>query len=169
MYHRRLLSSLCNKLLYMPVIRQHALAFDPSIQIGEDLRFLITYLKHVPGDSLVQINRSLYHYNRCGGTSLMSHFGRESMEEPLKDLDRLYQLLDYSEEERAQQLALDRKNIIKLRAYLIVHNVDMGWKEKRQLVLKMDPEQGKQLYRQNLILYVKERVLVLLRRIRCHF
>lgn len=169
MYHRRLLSSLCNKLLYMPIIREQGLRFDTSIQMGEDLRFLTAYLKYVPGDSVVQINRGLYHYDRCGETSLMSRFGRESMEEPLRDLENLYQLLGFGAEERTRQLALDRKDLIKLRTYLIVHNVDMRWKEKRQLILDMDLEKGKQLYRDNLILYFKEQVLALLRRTGLHF
>lgn len=165
MYHGRLLSSLCNKLLYVPIIKENLLAFDESIQMGEDLRFLTSYLKYVPGDTVAQINRGLYHYDRCGETSLMSRFGRESIEEPLKDLDSLYRLLNISEEERAQRLVADRKNQIKLRAYIIFHNVDMDWKEKKQLILDMDPENGKQLYKDNQILYIKEQVQAILRRI----
>lgn len=168
MYHGRLLSSLCNKLLYVPIIREHSLTFDISIQMGEDLRFLISYLKYVPGDTVAQINRGLYHYDRCGETSLMSRFGRESIEEPLRDLDSLYRLLGMNEEEREQRLAADRKDQVNLRAYIIFHNVDMSWKEKKQLILDMDPINGKKLYKDNQILFFKEQVLALLRRTGLH-
>lgn len=168
MYHRRLLSSLCNKLLYVPIIRQQGLTFDTAIQMGEDLRFLTAYLRYVPGDTVAQINRGLYHYDRCGETSLMSRFGRESMEEPLKDLERLYILLGMDEQERAARLAADRQAIIRLRAYIVYHNVDMSRKEKKQLILEMDPENGSRLYRDNRILYLKEQTMALLRRLGLH-
>lgn len=168
MYHRRLLSSLCNKLLYVPIIREQGLRFDTSIQMGEDLRFLTSYLRYVPGDRVAQINRGLYHYDRCGETSLMSRFGRESMEEPLKDLDRLYMLLGMDGQTRAARLAEDRQALVKLRAYIIFHNVDMPRTEKKQLILAMDPENGRKLYRDNRTLYLKEQILALLRRLGLH-
>lgn len=164
MYHKRLLSALWNKLFFVSVIKENKLMFDSSIQMGEDFRFIISYIKYISEGSVVQINRGLYHYNRCGETSLMSRFGHESIEETLKDLQALYGLLDIGEEERKNLLANDKERQLEIRAYIILHNIDMSWKEKKRLILNMDSQKGKMLYKQNKILYFKEKVLVMLRK-----
>lgn len=157
----RLLQQIWNKFFLADIIRENNIRFDTSIHMGEDFRFLLNYLQHVPGDKLSLINLPLYHYNRSSGNSLMSQFGKGNMEEPLKDAELLYRLIGVEESEIQQQLIRDRQSQLKMWAYLIMHNMGMGPAEKRRLILSLDKKQGKKLYRQNVIIRWKERILIL--------
>lgn len=165
LYHSRLLQQIWNKLFLVEVVRENHLVFDTKIQMGEDFRFLLSYLEHISGDKLVEINRPLYHYIRSSGNSLMSQFGREKIDEPLKNLERLYTLLGMSEEEKAQQLKKDYEIQIELWAYLIMHNMGMERKEKKEIILALDSQNGRNLYRRNRTIYYKERVIVFVKRL----
>ena len=165
MYHSRLLQQIWNKFFLADVVRENHLMFDTSIQMGEDFRFLLSYLEYISGDKLVEINKPLYHYIRCSGNSLMSQFGKEKLDEPLKNLERLYTLLGMRENEKLQQLEKDHETQINLWAYLIMHNMGMQHKEKKQMILNLDAQNGQKLYRKNCILYYKERVIVLAKRL----
>ena len=165
LYHGRLLQQIWNKFFLTEIVRDNHLMFDTNIHMGEDFRFLLTYLEHVPGDKLVQINKPLYHYIRCSGNSLMSQFGREKIEEPLKNLDRLYTLLGMTVEEKEQRLRQDYRAQVDLWAYLIMHNMGMRRKEKKQMILSLDAENGRSLYQKNRTVYYKERVLVFAKRL----
>lgn len=165
MYHSRLLQQIWNKLFLADIIRENHLSFDTEIHMGEDFRFLLSYLEHISGDKLVQINKPLYHYIRCSRNSLMSQFGREKFDEPLKNLERLYTYLGMSVEEKEGQLEKDRKEQCELWAYLIMHNMGMKNKEKKKMIVALDMQNGQKLYRKNKILYDKERIMVFLKRI----
>lgn len=165
LYHERLLQQIWNKFFVADVVREHHLMFDTSIHMGEDFRFLLCYLECTSGDKLVEINKPLYHYIRCSANSLMSQFGRQKLDEPLKNLEQMYTLLGMSESEKAQRLEKDRETQISLWAYLIMHNMGMRQKEKRKMILNLSPQIGRQLYRKNWILYYKERLLVLAKRL----
>ena len=165
LYHSRLLQQIWNKFFLADVVRENHLMFDTGIQMGEDFRFLLSYLEYISGDRLVEINKPLYHYIRCSGNSLMSQFGKEKLDEPLKNLERLYTLLGMSENEKSQQLEKDRETQINLWAYLIMHNMGMRHKEKKQMILNLDARGGQRLYRENWILYYKERVMLLFKRL----
>lgn len=165
LYEGRLLQQIWNKFFLTDIIKKYNLSFDTSIRMGEDFRFLLTYLEKVEGNQLVQINKPLYHYIRCSGNSLMSQFGREKIEEPLKNLDKLYKLIGMDEAERRQKLSEDYSAQKELWAYLIIHNMGMNRKEKKHMILSLDPENGEMLYRNNMALYTKERISVALKRL----
>lgn len=164
MYEGRLLQQIWNKFFLADVVRVHNLSFDTSIRMGEDFRFLLSYLERVPGNKLVRINWPLYHYIRCSGNSLMSQFGREEIHEPLKNLERLYVLIGMSEAERERKLLEDRRTQTELWAYLIMHNMGMRRQEKKKMILLLDTQNGRKLYHRNWIVYMKERILVALKR-----
>lgn len=52
---------LCNKVFDLNLIRQYGLALDESIKIGEDLLFVVQYLKHCNGGVILK-NCESYHY-----------------------------------------------------------------------------------------------------------
>ena len=164
LYHGRLLQQIWNKFFIADIIRRNSISFDTSIRMGEDFRFLLSYLGCVSADQSILLNLPLYHYIRSSGNSLMSQFGREKIEEPLKNLQQLYTLIGMEPEKMQEQLIRDREDQLGLWAYLIMHNMGMGAAEKRRLILGMDKKQGKKRYRKNLMIYWKERILVLLKR-----
>lgn len=163
-YDRNLLQQLWNKIFITKIIKDNNLKFDESISIGEDLRFILEYIKVSKLDSVILINEPLYHYMRDQKDSLMYNVGKESVEEPLKNLRTLYEIIGYDNETIEQTLANDREKQIGLYAYLILHNCGMKLSEKKKLVLALDADRGKELYRKNRNVYFKENIFKLIKR-----
>lgn len=164
LYNSRLLQQIWNKFFLSSIVHDNHIAFDTSIHMGEDFRFLLSYMECISGDKLVELNKPLYHYIRCSSNSLMSQFGKEKIDEPLKNLERLYMLLGMNREEIEMQLREDHETQINLWAYLIMHNMGMPSKEKKRMILSLDRQRGQGLYWKNMLLYYKERILVVIKR-----
>lgn len=161
-YDGRLLQQLWNKVFVTELVRSYGVRFDESISIGEDTRFILDYIQRTGVDQVCLIDRPLYHYMRDQEGSLMFRVGYESVEEPLKNLRKLYEIQGIPDLE--QRLAQDREKTVNNYAYLIMHNAGMPLAEKKRLVLALDPQAGKSLYRANRTLYIKEQLSRLLRR-----
>lgn len=157
LYDQRLLQQLWNKVFVTQWVRQHQVRFDESISIGEDTRFILDYLQRTKIHSVCLMNRPLYHYMRDQDGSLMFRVGYESVEEPIKNLRKLYEILELSDLE--QRLENDRAKLLENYAYLIMHNAGMPKKEKKRLILALDAQQGKALYKKNRSLYFKEQII----------
>lgn len=166
LYDNCLIQQLWNKLFLTEVIQKNQILFDENISIGEDFRFILEYLKVSNVENAILINKPLYHYMRDQMGSLMYHVGYESIEEPLKNLYCLYKLLGMNEESIEKALACDRKKQMELYAYLIMHNAGMKMQEKRKLIFQLDLEHGKELYRKNKMLFIKEKLSKWIRRSR---
>ncbi len=163
LYHNRLLQQLWNKVFVTQIVREHGIRFDETISIGEDTRFILDYIQKSGLDRITLINQPLYHYMRDQDGSLMFRVGYESVEEPLKNLRKLYAIMGLAPEALEQKIAADRQTQIESYAYLIMHNAGMAGPEKKRLILALDAKQGKQLYRKNLVLYLKEKIAQRLR------
>ena len=155
-YDSCLLQQLWNKVFETELIRRHQIRFDESISIGEDTRFILDYIQHTGVDTVCLIDRPLYHYMRDQDGSLMFRVGYESVEEPLKNLRKLYEIQGVTDLE--QRLAADRERTVNHYAYLIMHNAGMPMSEKKRLILKLDARNGNRLYWNSRILWIKERV-----------
>lgn len=160
LYHGRLLQQLWNKVFITELVRKHQVRFDETISIGEDTRFILDYIQRSGLQEICLINRPLYHYMRDQDGSLMFRVGYESVEEPLKNLRKLYEIMGLPNVE--QRLAEDRRKTVNSYAYLIMHNAGMPLKEKKRLIMALDHQDGKELYRVNRTLYLKERISRLL-------
>ena len=158
LYKERLLQQLWNKVFLADIIKQKKIRFDENINIGEDFRFILDYIKYGYIKQIYVIKRPLYHYMRDQEGSLMYHIGYESIEEPLKNLKQMYIIMGKKCTEIQEILKVERQRQMELYAYLIFHNYGMHLYEKKRLILQLDPEQGKILYRRNIILYYKERI-----------
>lgn len=163
LYHDRLMQQLWNKVFVNAIVQAHRVRFDESISIGEDTRFILDYIQRGGIRQIVLINRPLYHYMRDQEGSLMFRVGYESIEEPLKNLRKLYVIMGLSGQELEARLLDDRQTQLESYAYLIMHNAGMAHKEKKRLILALDKKQGNTLYRKNLLLYMKERIAQKLR------
>lgn len=163
-YDRTLLQQLWNKAFVTKIIQDNKLKFDESISIGEDLRFILEYIKVSEIQDVVFINKPLYHYMRDQDGSLMYKVGLESVEEPLKNLRSLYELIGYSKNKIKESIDSDRKKQVNLYAYLIMHNAGMKMKEKKRLIFSLDSQNGKILYKNNRNIYYKEKISKAIRR-----
>lgn len=163
LYDARLLQQLWNKMFVTAIVREQGIRFDETISIGEDTRFILDYIRRGGVDEITLINAPLYHYMRDQDGSLMFRVGYESVEEPLKNLRSLYEIMGLSGPVLESRLAEDRRHQIESYAYLIMHNAGMSAAEKKRLILALDAQQGRALYRRNLLLYTKEKIAQLLR------
>lgn len=163
-YDKTLLQQLWNKVFVTKIIQNNNIRFDESISIGEDLRFILEYIKVSKINDVVFINKPMYHYMRDQNESLMYKVGLESVEEPLKNLKLLYELIGYSEELVEQTLLKDREKQINLYAYLIMHNAGMKNSEKKKLIYNLDATRGRELYSSNKKIYLKEKLSNLLKK-----
>lgn len=163
-YDKLLLQQLWNKVFVNEIVKNNNIKFDESISIGEDLRFILAYIKCSKLESFVMISKPLYHYMRDQANSLMYKVGYESVDEPLKNLRSLYEVMGMSTEEIKKTLAEDRKRQMQLYAYLIFHNAGMKKSEKKRLILALDDKEGKSLYKRNHTIYLKEKVLKLIKK-----
>lgn len=163
-YNRTLLQQLWNKAFVTEIIQKNKLSFDETISIGEDLRFILEYIKVSRIYSVVFINKPIYHYMRDQKDSLMYQVGFESIEEPLKNLRVLYELVGYDHQQIEKYLNEDRKKQVSLYAYLIMHNAGMKTKEKKKLILALDSTKGKDLYKYTKSIYYKEKLSKLLKK-----
>lgn len=161
-YRSNLLQQLWNKLFITEIIQNNKLKFDESISIGEDFRFILEYIRVSKINKVVLINKPLYHYMRDQEGSLMFRVGLESVEESLKSLVSLYQVVGYSQNEIEEKIVIDRENQIELYAYLIMHNAGMSIKRKKKLIYNLGSKQGKYLYKKNKRIYIKEKIVKLL-------
>lgn len=164
LYDGCLLQQLWNKAFLASVIRENHIRFDESISIGEDFRFILAYLEAAKPETVVLINKALYHYMRDQDGSLMFRVGYESVEEPLKNLQSLYRLMEMSETEIDTKIQAERERQTGLYAYLIMHNMGMSLAERRRLILELSKESGHQLFRKNFVILWKEKVSRLLKR-----
>ena len=159
-----LLQQLWNKVFSRDVIEKHHIRFDESISIGEDLRFVLDYLAAARPGKTELIARPLYHYMRDQPGSLMYRMGTEKMEEAIRNLEKLYRLSGLDEAIIEDKLAREREHQKELYAYLIMHNMGMPMLQRRKLVLQLDMQEGTQLWRKNLVLFLKEKISRLLKR-----
>lgn len=161
---RTLLQQLWNKVFRADIVREQGVRFDESISIGEDLRFILDYIRLGDVREVTLIDQPLYHYMRDQAGSLMYRVGYESIEEPLKNMASLYRLMGIDENEIAQRIDEQRSRQIESYAYLIMHNMGMPMAERKRLILALDEKRGKTLYKHNRAIYFKEKIAKLLKR-----
>ena len=142
-------------------IKKNEIFFDGSISIGEDLRFILEYIRKCNITEIYLINHPLYHYMRDQKGALMYRVGYEGVEEVLKNLRELYRILGKTEEEIEKILIEERQRQLEVYAYLIFHNYGMKRSEKKRLILSLDEKQGQTLYKKNRCVFLKERISIL--------
>lgn len=156
---KTLLQQLWNKLFITAKVKENGVRFDESINIGEDTRFILDYIQKNGIEEITCINKPLYHYMRDNNGSLMYKVGYESVEEPLKNLRKMYEIMGLSAGEINEKIETARAKQIESYAYLIMHNVGMKRKEKKRLIIALHPTQGKQLYAKHRKTYWKEKIV----------
>ena len=159
---KTLLQQLWNKVFVTAKVKGANVRFDESISIGEDTRFILDYIQNNQVKKVTLVNLPLYHYMRDNNGSLMYKVGYESIEEPLKNLRKMYEIMGLSAAEIEERIAQDRDRIIGSYAYLIMHNVGMKLGEKKRLIAKLGKGNG--LFWAQYKTYLKEKISKILRR-----
>ena len=157
-YHGRLLQQLWNKIFISDVIRSYCIRFDDSISIGEDFRFILSYISQCSNRAIVKIKGYPYHYMRINKNSLMYNVGKDKVDESINNLHWFYELVGMSSNEVDDLIEKQRDEVIRNYAYLIMHNAGMSFLKKRRLIISLSSENGCKLFHENFLLYLKERI-----------
>ena len=90
LYNSKLLSSPCNKLYQMDIIRNNKLRFNTYFSIGEDTLFNLGYIRNVKGFTIVPKPLYIYYFKTNEGLNCACDFNRliamEAMHHKLMDL-----------------------------------------------------------------------------------
>ncbi len=159
-----LLQQLWNKVFSRDVIERNCIRFDETISIGEDMRFVLDYLAAAGPKKTMLLSKPLYHYMRDQPGSLMYRMGTEKMEEAIRNLQTMYRLTGMADEVIEEKLTQERERQKGLYAYLIMHNMGMPFPQRRKLILQLDADEGKRLWRKNLVLFLKEKLFRILKK-----
>lgn len=160
LYDQTLLQQLWNKIFINQILIDNKVEFDESLSIGEDTRFILNYLHVSQINKIYFINKCYYHYMRDQENSLMFRVGYEKIENLIVNIKLLFKLTSLSPQRQMEEVNQRKEKLINNQAYLIFHNHSMSFKEKKHLILCLD--NGKKLFRENLNLYYKERIAILL-------
>lgn len=150
LYHNRLLQQLWNKMFQAETVKRNKISFDEALSMGEDFRFILNYLQAVGGGKeAVLIQKPLYHYIRDSGHSLMSGLGHQAIEEPLRDIRILYQIIGLEPEASELKYSEEKEKLLEYYAYSIMHNGQLDSREKKKMISDLDSELGKGLYKRH--------------------
>lgn len=82
-----LLNSPCNKLFFSEIIKSKDIRFDSELALGEDLIFVMDYIKYIDGFYI--INEELYNYIKTANESLSIKVYRDMYDIQMKIFDKL--------------------------------------------------------------------------------
>lgn len=158
-YENRLLQQLWNKIFLREIVERENIRFDETINVGEDFRFILQYIKAMSQSRAIYLNQPLYHYIRDNADSLMSKVGYERIEESLTNMESLYRMMGIEEVEIQKKMMQERKEQVQVYAYIIMHSQNIDQKEKKRLIYRLTKENPKKLYSEQKKLYYKEKIM----------
>lgn len=158
LFENRFAQVLWNKIFQTDVVKQNHIYFDESISIGEDFRFILTYLEKMQQEKIVLLNKLLYHYMRDNPQSLMASARLAKIDELLKNQAKMQRLIGKSEEEITKSMGEERKRQIELYCYFIYRNVSYSKTEKKQRMKELSGDGWRKLYYKNKKLDLKEKI-----------
>lgn len=158
LHNKTLLQQLWNKIFIKDIIIDNNILFDESINVGEDFKFVLEYLKYSKYKTIYIINKSLYHYMRDQSTSLMYNVNYTHLDVSLDNHRMMYKLLNKNDKEINNLVNNKRQHMLNNYAYLIFRNKNMSFKYKKYNIYNLDSKIGKKLFRDNVILYIKEMI-----------
>lgn len=157
-YQKRMLQQLWNKIFLREIVEREHISFDETINVGEDFRFILNYIKAMDDSKVVYLNKALYHYIRDNADSLMSKVGYERIEESLLNMELMYRIMGIEESQIQKKMLQESKEQIQVYAYIIMHSKNIDNKEKKKLIYNLTKENPEKLYREQKKLYYKERI-----------
>lgn len=88
-----------NKIFKASIIQENHIRFPLDFSLGEDLHFVIEYLKHIQGDILL-LNEKLYNYVEIGGIGLSKTFlNLEQCKKKYSFLANSFEIMNINDEE----------------------------------------------------------------------
>lgn len=156
-----LLQQLWNKIFRRDIIEKHHIRFDETQSMGEDFQFVLDYLEAAQIKKCVVLNEPLYYYIRWNNSSLMSKFGFIDNQPEFGRMTQLARIVGPdAEAHKDEMIAQSKRNHV----YHIVRNKNHSKQEKLDAIERiMGDGQASGHYRQQMILYAKEKAAQMLR------
>lgn len=159
LYEKLLSNTLWNKIFVKKIIDKNKLKFDENLSMGEDLKFVLSYI-NVIKDKICIIDDLLYYYCKYDSISLMSNFGINDIENSFKNIDYMYYNLLNKNKEKFKQYCNIKNNIIKNSIYQIIFsNIISKQDKKRYLENYRNKYDVSEEIRQTKIIYKKNNIL----------
>ena len=95
---------------------------------------------------------------RDQSTSLMYNVNSSHLYVNLQNMKTLYEYIGKSEEEINQIITTKRNSLINNYAYMILRNKNMSYKDKKRNIYDLDTVNGKKLFKNHVVLYLKEKI-----------
>lgn len=145
-YEKRLLQQLWNKIFDLSIICKNNIKFDEKINMGEDFKFILEYLKCLKPNKFLVVNSGLYHYMRENPNSLMMNTDYFRLEENMKNMAIMYEIQGKNESDIEAILVKEREKQLYQQGYFILNRKDLSDKEKKKKIKMLDPILGKKIY-----------------------
>lgn len=161
LFHGRLLQQLWNKIFRYDIIKNKGILFDETLSMGEDFRFILDYLSELNSIGVIRtvlIPGCLYHYIRDSENSLMSTLRADNIEESIKNIDRMINILKLDAHSKQVLLLQERKSKAMEYAYIVSHNNQLSKREKIKEIRMIENISNCKLLWQSVILLIKEKI-----------
>ena len=155
---RELLKIIWNKLFELDTVKKYDIQFQEKLNVGEDFRFLLDYLEHCRESCFTFVNIPLYHYHRDNQQSLATTFWKTDIHDILYDLRRMYLLSGTENDELEKKMEEIKRKQLQAYAYGIMHSSTLSERDKKKMIYSLSENDGKQLYRTNKWLLMKEKL-----------
>lgn len=162
LYEDTLLQQLWNKIFDANIIKDNTIQFNEELIIGEDFDFVLNYIDAIKENKVIIINSMPYHYMRDQETSLMYNVKPENVKTSLKNLEHLYNIMNMPKDEITSNLKNEKKKLVEVNAYLIMHNKGTSLMNKRKMIMTLSDGNNK-LWINNIVLYIKEKISLWIR------
>lgn len=158
LHEKMLIQQLWNKVFLRHIIVDNNIRFDENISVGEDFKFILEYLRITNNEIVTVVNKCLYHYLKDNNSSLMNKVNYSHLKIHLDNLKDMYLLIGYDEKQSVLLVENEKEKMTKMYAYMIFRNKNMSFKDKRYNIYNLDSKLGKKLFKDNVILYIKEMI-----------
>lgn len=159
-YDKWLLPQLWNKIFKRETIIKYHLKFDESLSMGEDFLFVLDYMEAIKTENIYITNEKLYHYIRYNNNSLMGNFHKESYEDKVFKIDKLYLLINDNYIGKKSEYENQIQKIKEVCAFYIIKS-DLSKKEKIKYISKYTSLlEANELYKKQYKINKKEKIFL---------
>ena len=158
LYDEMYLTGMCYKLYDNRIIKEHAVRFDTTVSIGEDIRFTLEYLKANKASQVYALALPLYHYNKISNQNLMSDYTVNGIERARTSLMMVKEIAEQYTDDADYQYRIRIEKLKRTMIYLIFRNKEITYKERVLMIKEIDPDYNKKALFNDWILLLKEKI-----------
>ena len=168
--HKQLLNSLWNKIFLRKLIIENKIRFDEHQSMGEDLKFILDYIRLSNINNFYIINLPLYYYTYSTKDTLLSNFGWNSLKFSINNIMNVSNICKnvYGLKNIDNITVVEIENLKRNFIYHILNNKNKTKSEKKDRLKEIiDSKDGKRYLKDQKIICMKNRIINSLNLIKC--